>query len=92
MFIYCIQGNTYEIYTPNSGRYTTAWLYPVNEYFEFDAAACNDLHIAMTLTPYNLTDNAYAIVIGGHGNSRQWIREKVPVSIRVMITKISVTN
>ena len=50
---------------PDAYDYSSYAISPVLEYFIFDVMACNDIHVAMALTPLLFTENTYEIVIGG---------------------------
>ena len=78
--MYIFLGHFYEVTTLNSNSFNKAWFYPKKEKFTFDVAACNDVTIAMSMSPYSL-DKAYSARFGANGNRRHWIKTRYQVKI-----------
>ena len=48
----------------------SAWLTISNKYFMFSVQTCSNAYLALTLTPHDVTQEAYEVVLGASDNTK----------------------
>ena len=67
-------GNIFRLYTPETYGYDYMMMVTPRMYIDFQVAACNDAHVALSTSATNLNSSTYEIVIGGGSNTKCFIR------------------